>query len=117
MPHPSSKKLLLGRQIDRIINIECDLQDFASFRKAGAEIKAANKEIYCVSCNAGIALTVDKATKDGCCNQMQNNYLSHFLLVAELYPLLEVEATAPGGARVVFHSSEPRNMTKNKKNS
>lgn len=35
----------------------------------------------------------------------QTNHLSHFLLTAELYPLLEAEAIEYGDARIVNHSS------------
>lgn len=92
----------------QITNIECDLQDFASVRKAAKEVKSMYKKIYCLSCNAGISHTEDKPTKDGCCNQMQTNHLSHFILAAELHPLLEAEAAASGDARCVFHSSGAR---------
>lgn len=58
---------------------------------------------------------MDEATKDGCCKTMQTNHSSHFLLVAELYPLLEKQASAIGDARVVFHTSEARNLTEKKR--
>ena len=40
----------------------------------------------------------------------QTNHLSHFLLVKELYPLLEKAADMDGEARVVNHSSGARNF-------
>ena len=96
----------------KFVNIECDLQDFASVRKAAEQIKSKYKKLYCLSLNAGIMMTPDVATTDGCDPQMQTNHLSHFLLAKELYPLLEAEAQANGDARVVFHSSGARDMTK-----
>eukprot|EP00339_Tiarina_fusa_P001884 CAMPEP_0117080124 /NCGR_PEP_ID=MMETSP0472-20121206/56535_1 /TAXON_ID=693140 ORGANISM="Tiarina fusus, Strain LIS" /NCGR_SAMPLE_ID=MMETSP0472 /ASSEMBLY_ACC=CAM_ASM_000603 /LENGTH=309 /DNA_ID=CAMNT_0004807641 /DNA_START=16 /DNA_END=944 /DNA_ORIENTATION=+ len=68
--------------------------------------------IYCLANNAGIMMTPDKATSDGCDTQMQTNHLSHFILTKELFPLLEAYAEAKGDARVVFHSSGAREMTK-----
>jgi len=44
---------------------------------------------------------------------MQTNHLSHFLLTAELFPLLEAEAEKNGDARVVSHSSLGREWTPN----
>ncbi|CAL1169151.1 unnamed protein product [Cladocopium goreaui] len=95
-------------------NIACDLQDFESVRKAAAEIKSQYSKIYCLANNAGIMATPDRATKDGYDTQMQTNHLSHFLLTAELFPLLEAEAEQNGDARIVNHSSLGRLHTVNK---
>lgn len=89
----------------KFVPIECDLQSFASVKKAIAEIKSKYSSIYCLACNAGIMATPDRATVDGYDTQMQTNHLSHFLLVEELMPLLEAGATAHGDARIVTHSS------------
>jgi NAD(P)-dependent dehydrogenase (short-subunit alcohol dehydrogenase family) len=99
----------------KLVTIECDLQDFASVKKAAQEIKSTYSKIYCLANNAGIMATPDKATKDGYDAQMQTNHFSHFLLTAELLPLLEKEATETGDARIVSHSSGARNMTKNRR--
>jgi NAD(P)-dependent dehydrogenase (short-subunit alcohol dehydrogenase family) len=108
----STKKLLEAAPNGKFVNIECDLQDFASVQKAAEEVKSKYDSIYCLSCNAGIMMTPDAATKDGCDTQMQTNHLSHFILTAQLFPLLEKEANSGGDARVVFHSSGARDMTK-----
>jgi NAD(P)-dependent dehydrogenase (short-subunit alcohol dehydrogenase family) len=92
------------------VSIECDLQDFASVKKAALEVKAKYKSIYCLACNAGVMMTPDAATKDGCDSQMQTNHLSHFILTKELYPLLALEAEKTGDARVVYHSSGARDL-------
>lgn len=98
----------------KFVTIECDLQDFASVREAIREIKSKYTKIYCLANNAGIMATPDKATVDGYDTQMQTNHFSHFLLTAELYPLLELEAEANGDARIVNHSSDGRLWTPNK---
>lgn len=106
----STEKLKKAVPNGKFVNIECDLQDFESAKKAAEEIKSKYDKIYCLSCNAGIMMTEDKATKDGCDTQMQTNHLTHFLLTKELFPLLEKEADTNGDARVVYHSSEARHM-------
>ncbi|CAB9526725.1 Dehydrogenase/reductase SDR family member on chromosome X [Seminavis robusta] len=95
----------------KFVPIECDLQSFESVRKAAAEIKSKYTALYCVCWNAGIMATPDQATVDGYDTQMQTNHLSHFLLTAELLPLLEKQG---GDARIVNHSSGGRHMTPNK---
>ncbi len=47
----------------------------------------------------------DEASSDGYNREVQINYLSHFLLAAELMPLLEKAAEVGQQARVVTHSS------------
>jgi len=96
------------------VPIDCDLQDFASVRKACEEIKSKYTSIYCLSNNAGIMATPDEITGDGFDKQMQTNHLSHFLLTKELFPLLKATSKECGDARIVQHSSIARNNTVNK---
>lgn len=97
----------------KFVAIECDLQNFETVRKAASEMKGRYDAIYCLTNNAGIMATPDEATVDGYDTQMQTNHLSHFLLTAELLPLLEAEAKANGDARIVNHSSLGRLHTPN----
>lgn len=106
--------LLLNRPSQRVTDSMEKLKDFESVRKAAAEIKSQYSKIYCLANNAGIMATPDRATKDGYDTQMQTNHLSHFLLTAELFPLLEAEAEQNGDARIVNHSSLGRLHTVNK---
>lgn len=99
----------------KFISIECDLQDFSSVRKAIGEIKKKYKQVYCLCANAGVLGVKDERTVDGYDTQMQTNHLSHFLLTAELFPLLEAEAKSNGDARIVQHSSDARNRTRRKR--
>jgi NAD(P)-dependent dehydrogenase (short-subunit alcohol dehydrogenase family) len=90
--------------------IACDLMSFDSVRKAGAELRKELDGGLDVLCNnAGIMAVKDEATVDGCDTQMQTNHLSHFLLTAEVWPLLETAVSLRGEARVVNHSSVARN--------
>merc|ERR1719512_232105 len=97
-PHP---------QVDLV---PCDLMSFASVRetaqKLTEELGGSGLDVLCN--NAGIMATKDEATVDGCDAQMQTNHLSHFLLTAELWPLLEKAAELRSEARVVNHSSAAR---------
>ena len=88
----------------RFESITCDLQDFASVRKAIEVIKTKHDRLDILCNNAGIMAVTDQATKDGYDVQMQTNCLSHFLLTKELFPLLRKS----DDARVVNHSSMAR---------
>eukprot|EP00284_Hemiselmis_tepida_P018459 CAMPEP_0174926602 /NCGR_PEP_ID=MMETSP1355-20121228/12535_1 /TAXON_ID=464990 /ORGANISM="Hemiselmis tepida, Strain CCMP443" /LENGTH=334 /DNA_ID=CAMNT_0016172645 /DNA_START=57 /DNA_END=1061 /DNA_ORIENTATION=+ len=92
------------------VPIPCDLMDLNSVKQAAAEIKRlyseAGLDVLC--CNAGIMAMPDEATKDGFDVQMQTNHLSHWVLTAELFPLLKAAGDRTGDARVVYHSSGVR---------
>jgi NAD(P)-dependent dehydrogenase (short-subunit alcohol dehydrogenase family) len=110
----SLEKLKASVPDGKFVPIECDLQDFASVRKAAKEIKETlgYKSIYCLSNNAGIMAVDDTITKtDGFEVQMQTNHLSHFLLTKELFPLILAGSKEYGDARIVQHSSMARHAT------
>ncbi|MCB9641795.1 MAG: SDR family NAD(P)-dependent oxidoreductase [Myxococcales bacterium] len=89
--------------------VPCDLQEYASVRRASAMLKERCPEGIDVLCNnAGVMGISDLATGDGFDVQMQTNHLSHFLLTSGLWPLLEKAAQDRGEARVVNHSSGAR---------
>jgi len=104
----SLEKLRAAVPDAKFVAIDCDLQDFASVRRACEEIKKDYSEVYCLSNNAGIMATPDEITTDGFDKQMQTNHLSHFLLTKELFPLLKASAKRIGDARIVQHSSIAR---------
>ena len=88
--------------------IPCDLQDFESVQAAAALIKKKYEAIDVLCCNAGVMALDDYATKDGYDVQMQTNHLSHFLLIKELFPLLQRAKELRKEARIVHHSSGSR---------
>lgn len=89
--------------------VECDLQSFASVRKAIEEVTSLCPEgLDVLANNAGVMALKDEATGDGFDVQMQTNHLSHFLLTKGLMPLLEKGAQRSGEARVANHSSVAR---------
>ncbi len=92
-----------------IIPVECDLQSFASVRRAVRKIATQCTDGLDVLCNnAGVMALEDKATVDGFDVQMQTNHLSHFLLTKKLMPYLKKSASKRGEARIVNHSSIAR---------
>jgi len=98
----------------KFVPIDCDLQDFQSVKDACQKIKSTlgYTEIYCLANNAGIMAVDDTITRsDGFEVQMQTNHLSHFLLTAELFPLLVAGSKKYGDARIVQHSSAGRLIT------
>jgi len=97
----------------KVVTIECDLMNFDSVRKAAEEIntKYAEDGVDVLCCNAGVMNLKDVATGDKYDQQMQTNHLSHFLLVKEVFPLLETAAAKRGQARIVLHASAARHLT------
>lgn len=85
-------------------SVTCDLQDFASVRRAAAEITSQHEKLDVLCNNAAVMALPDQATKDGYDVQMQTNAISHFLLTKELFPLL----LRSDDGRVVNHSSMAR---------
>lgn len=105
----SLKKLKEDCPKAELINVECDLQSFASVRQAAQKIASLCTGGIDVLCNnAGVMALTDKATGDGFDVQMQTNHLSHFLLTKELMPYLEKSAAQKADARIVNHSSVAR---------
>lgn len=90
-------------------HIDTDLTTLVSVKSAAAQLKQLCPDgIDVLVNNAGVMGLHDAATEDGYDVQMQTNHLSHFLLVSELWGLLEKRAGAVGEARVVNHSSGAR---------
>eukprot|EP00013_Stygamoeba_regulata_P024446 CAMPEP_0177647946 /NCGR_PEP_ID=MMETSP0447-20121125/10567_1 /TAXON_ID=0 /ORGANISM="Stygamoeba regulata, Strain BSH-02190019" /LENGTH=336 /DNA_ID=CAMNT_0019150557 /DNA_START=128 /DNA_END=1138 /DNA_ORIENTATION=+ len=91
-------------------HVSCDLQSFASVRKAAESLQSlcADSGIDVLCNNAGVMGLPNVATQDGYDVQMQTNHLSHFLLTLSVWPLLERAAAQRGEARVVNHSSGAR---------
>jgi len=93
----------------KVALIPCDLNRFVSVREAAKKLQDACPDGLDVLCNnAGVMGLLDEATPDGFDVQMQCNHLSHFLLVADVFPLLEKAAAKRGEARIVNHSSGAR---------
>ncbi len=112
---PSPRSIKIQNEIKEknpninIHTIDCDLQSFTSVRNAISKINKICSEGIDVLCNnAGVMALKDIATEDGYDIQMQTNHLSHFLLVCELFPLLEKASKERGESRIVNHSSIAR---------
>ncbi|MFT5434761.1 MAG: NAD(P)-dependent dehydrogenase (short-subunit alcohol dehydrogenase family), partial [Myxococcota bacterium] len=88
----------------RFAAVVCDLQDFASVRRAAQQIRDEHEVLDVLCNNAGVMALPDRATGDGYDVQMQTNSISPFLLTAELFPLLKGSTDG----RVVNHTSMAR---------
>ena len=79
----------LGNDID-VINIQMDLAEQASVKKAAAEVLEQVDRIDALMCNGAIAqVPTQKITVDGWESQMGVNFFGHFTLQALLFPLIE----------------------------
>ena len=72
----------------------CDLNDFACVRKFCEDVTnfANEKPVDRLVCNAAVyqpSLDVPKWSKDGIEQQMQSNFLSHFLMISLLMPFMK----------------------------
>jgi NAD(P)-dependent dehydrogenase (short-subunit alcohol dehydrogenase family) len=100
-----------GNTRGKLVNIECNLQEFASVRGAIVKIKERYTQVYCLANNAGIGSdNGGEVTVDGYNKQMQTNHFSHFLLTAELFPLLQKSASNGDIPRIVHMTSGAKNM-------
>jgi protochlorophyllide reductase len=79
----------------------CDLNDFACVRQFCEDVKvfANEKPVDRLVCNAALyqpSLDVPKWSKDGIEQQMQSNFLSHFLMISLLMPFMKGTAVSSG---------------------
>ena len=82
-------KQKLGNNID-ILNIQMDLAEQASVRKAAQEVLDKIERIDALICNAAIAqVPTRKLTVDGFESQLGVNHYGHFTLQIILFPLIE----------------------------
>ena len=94
------------KDAQNIALVPCDLQDFQSVRTAAAALHHKCKDGIDVLCNnSGVVALPNVPTTDGFAGEIQANHLGHFLLTAEVWPLLERAAKARGDSRVVNHTS------------
>ena len=99
---------LMAISSGKLVPLVCDLNDLSSVKNAADKIKELFPDgIHVLANNAGIMAFRDIKTTHGYDIQMHTNHLAHFLLTAELLPLLE-KGSASGDARIVNHSSEAR---------
>ena len=85
----STLKNELGNNID-VSNIEMDLAEQASVKKAAEEVQRKVSQIDALICNAAIAQVPKRIlTVDGWESQMGTNYFGNFTLQALLFPLIE----------------------------
>ena len=79
----------LGNSID-LVNIQMDLSQQASVKKAAAEVLKKVTQIDALLCNAAIAqVPKRKLTVDNFESQLGVNYYGHFTLQGMLFPLIE----------------------------
>ncbi|XP_069136140.1 retinol dehydrogenase 14-like isoform X2 [Argopecten irradians] len=82
--------------------MELDLASLASTRKFINDYRDSGRPLHVLICNAGVAMCPPEITEDGYELHFQANYLGHFLLCAELLPLMEANGQ---DCRIVLVSS------------
>ncbi|XP_021365158.1 dehydrogenase/reductase SDR family member on chromosome X-like [Mizuhopecten yessoensis] len=82
--------------------MELDLSSLASAKKFVKEYLDSGRSLHILICNAGVAMCPPEITEDGYELHFQANYLGHFLLCAELLPLMEANGE---DCRIILVSS------------
>ncbi|XP_033740285.1 retinol dehydrogenase 11-like [Pecten maximus] len=82
--------------------MELDLSSLSSTRKFVKEYRDSGRSLHVLICNAGVAMCPPEITEDGYEMHFQANYLGHFLLCAELLPLMEANGE---DCRIILVSS------------
>jgi NAD(P)-dependent dehydrogenase (short-subunit alcohol dehydrogenase family) len=88
--------------------LSLDLADLASVRALAALVREQEPQLHILGNNAGLMAVDESRTVDGFETQFGVNHLGHFVLTAELMPLL----LATPGSRVVNHASMGHRMGK-----
>ncbi|KAL3883247.1 hypothetical protein ACJMK2_029530 [Sinanodonta woodiana] len=83
--------------------MELDLSSFTSVRSFIEAFKSSGRALHVLVCNAGVALMPFKTTEDGFEVMLQVNYLSHFIMIAHLLPIMRRSGE---DCRIVLVSSD-----------
>lgn len=79
-----SKKQTLALQF-----MKCDMGSFKSVVQFCDEFKKSGKQLHVLFCNAGIGLHPFSKTEDDFEEVLQVNYLSHFIMIGKLLPVMK----------------------------
>ncbi|XP_053396320.1 WW domain-containing oxidoreductase-like [Mercenaria mercenaria] len=86
-----------------VSQMQLDLSSFKSTLEFVEEFKKSGRNLHVLVCNAGIGMAPYEKTEDGFEKMLQVNYLSHFLIVAKLLPVMRKSGT---DCRILFMSSD-----------
>jgi NAD(P)-dependent dehydrogenase (short-subunit alcohol dehydrogenase family) len=101
------QEIIVATKNKNVYVVPCDLADMESVRNAAGILKASLMAVNILINNAGGIFAERKESKDGYEMTFAVNHLSHFLLVNNLFPLLQ-----KGQARIINVSSEAHRMAK-----
>ncbi|WAR09319.1 WWOX-like protein, partial [Mya arenaria] len=88
-----------------------DLSSLQSTKEFVHTYRESGRPLHVLVCNAGVVKAIPEKTDDGFESMLQVNYLSHFLLVGLLLPMMK-NAAADDDIRVVMVSSDAHRMCK-----
>ncbi|KAK3602907.1 hypothetical protein CHS0354_018774 [Potamilus streckersoni] len=83
--------------------MELNLGSFKSVRSFINAYKSSGRKLHMLVCNAGVALVPFTKTEDGYEVMFQVNYLSHFIMIAHLLPIMRQSGE---DCRIVLVSSD-----------
>lgn len=72
-----------------LIFMKLDLASFKSTLQFCEDFKNSGRQLHVLFCNAGLGMMPYTKTEDGLEQVMQANYLSHFIIMAKLLPIMK----------------------------
>lgn len=88
----------------RVEYMHLDLASFQSTKEFVEEFKKSGRKLHVLVCNAGVSKRRFEKTDDGFESTVQVNYLSHFLLIGQLLPIMK--NSGDDDCRIVLVSSD-----------
>ncbi|XP_052244115.1 retinol dehydrogenase 14-like [Dreissena polymorpha] len=92
-----------------LVYMHLDLGSFHSTKQFVEDYKTSGRPLHVLICNAGIVKPRPEKTDDGFESMLQVNYLSHFLLIGMLLPMMKGNAVTDD-TRIVLVSSDAHRM-------
>ncbi|XP_045197973.1 retinol dehydrogenase 14-like [Mercenaria mercenaria] len=90
-----------------LVFMELDLSSFKSTKAFVQAYKDSGRPLHVLICNAGISKAKPEQTEDGFEFMLQVNYLSHFLMIGQLLPMMKKNESE---TRIVLVSSDAHKM-------
>lgn len=90
-----------------LVFMKLDLSSFQSTKEFVQAYKESGRPLHVLICNAGISKAKPEQTNDGYEYMLQVNYLSHFLMISQLLPMMKRNESE---SRIILVSSDAHKL-------